>query len=110
MASGATSEGSGAGTAMVTRAPGVTGSFLRAGAPSSVTRPSSIHCAARLRETPSAAASHASSRPPASSPAVSSRTSLGGLDGIQLLLLLLLLAPERVRQQQRATGDRDVGH
>src|ERR1700750_300736 len=96
IASGATSEGSGGGTATVTRAPGVTGSFLRAGAPSSVTRPASIHCAARLRDTSSAAASHASSRPPAPAPAVSSRGSLGGLDGIELLLLLLLLAPERV--------------
>src|ERR1051325_7431214 len=111
IASAATPEGSGAGTVTGRRSPGATGSFLRTGAPFSVTRPSSIHCTARLRETSRRAASHASSRPTASSPATSSRGALlGGLGGIQLLFDLLLLAPERVCQQQRAQRHRDVGH
>src|SRR3954471_5722250 len=104
IASAATPEGSGGGTVTVRRSPGETGSFLRTAAPFRVTRPSSIHCAARLRDTSSRAASHASSRPAASSPARRwvAPPLLGGLGDIELVLQRLLLAPEREGQQQRA--------
>src|ERR1044072_4106951 len=111
MSSAATPEGVGAGRETATTSPGAGRSLLRGTAPFRRTRPSSIHCVARERETSSFAASHASSRsPPASSPATSSTCSSVRGGAIQLLFQLLLLAPEREGQHERAAGDRDVDH
>src|SRR5688500_17699020 len=98
-------DGSAGGRKTTTRSPGFGRSRFLGACPFNSTWPAAISCSTRARDNPNRSARYVSSRPAGSSTTIS-RCS----PSLLIRGSVLLLAPQRDGQENRAESDPDIGH